>query len=85
MSNKTNNIKATFEHVYGHQDDKVAKEDLPLPARLNVECDELAEGTFNTMESVYQGVLALLGDRVQNLIQKSIKPRPEHEIFFRRI
>ena len=24
-TNKTNNIKATFEHVYGQQDDKVAK------------------------------------------------------------
>ena len=35
-TNKTNNIKATLEHVYVHQDDKVAKEDLPLPAQLNV-------------------------------------------------
>jgi len=40
-TNKTNKIKATFEHVHGHQDDKIAKEDLPLPAQLNVECDEL--------------------------------------------
>ena len=31
-----------LEHVYGHQDDNVAKEDLSLPAQLNVECDELA-------------------------------------------
>ena len=31
-----------LEHVYGHQDDNVAKEDLLLPAQLNVECNELA-------------------------------------------
>ena len=42
-TNKTNNIKVTFEHVYGHQDDNVAKEDLSLPAQLDVECDELPE------------------------------------------
>ena len=38
----TSKIKATFEHVYGHQDDKVAKEDMSLLAQLNVEYDELA-------------------------------------------
>jgi hypothetical protein len=36
-----------LEHVYGHQDEKTAYDDLDLPAQLNVDADALA-GPFST-------------------------------------
>jgi hypothetical protein len=36
-------IKATFEHVLGHQDDGTAFEELDLLSQLNVEADRLAD------------------------------------------
>ena len=52
------NIKAIFDHVYGHQDDNVAKEELSLPAQLNVECDELA-GDYRRDYGIFQPKVSL--------------------------
>jgi hypothetical protein len=30
-------------HVYGHQDDEIDYDDLPIPAQLNVDCDKGAK------------------------------------------
>ena len=37
-----NNWKQIIEWIRGHQDEKMPKERLPLPAQLNYEADELA-------------------------------------------
>ena len=36
------NSKQSIEWIRGHQDEKMPKERLPLPAQLNCEADELA-------------------------------------------
>ncbi len=36
-------ITLTFTHVKGHQDDNISCEDLPLPAQLNVQMDNIAK------------------------------------------
>ena len=39
--NKTYKIKATFQHVYGHQDTR-SRGKMSIEAKLNVEADRLA-------------------------------------------
>jgi hypothetical protein len=36
-------IKVHFEHIYGHQDDRLSFDNLPRPAQLNVEMDQIAK------------------------------------------
>ena len=40
----------TLNHVKGHQDNKIPYEKLPLPARLNVDCDEFAKDWMQFMD-----------------------------------
>ena len=42
LTHKTYNINAKFEHVKGHQDDKIEYHQLPLKAKLNIDDDALA-------------------------------------------
>ena len=37
-------------HVYGHQDDKIDYDDLPIPAQMNVECNEGAKQCMRDSE-----------------------------------
>ena len=42
LTHKAYNINAKFEHVKGHQDDKLEYHQLPLNAQLNIDDDALA-------------------------------------------
>ena len=42
LSHQAYGIKASFHHVYGHQDDKIEYKDLPIESKLNCDADQLA-------------------------------------------
>ena len=45
-THREHNIKGSFSHVYGHQDNNTEFDKLPLDAQLNVEADALAEDYY---------------------------------------
>ena len=50
--NSTSSIKVIFEHVYGHQDEDAAFENIPRPAQLNVICDWEAKSYLRNLISI---------------------------------
>ena len=58
-SQKELNIKATFQHVKGHQDRVNKKEDLSLIVQMNVEADEAA-GEYRIQYGKYLPVTPVL-------------------------
>ena len=52
LTHKAYNINAKFEHVKGHQDDKLEYHELPLKAQLNIDADHLA-GLFQRDHGKY--------------------------------
>ena len=47
QTHREHNIKGSFSHVYGHQDNNTEFDKLPLDAQLNVEADALAEDYYS--------------------------------------
>jgi hypothetical protein len=55
-------VEATFEHVRGHQDNKIPFSELPLLAKLNVEADCYA-GTHRDLNGRHHPIISLSATR----------------------
>ena len=54
LTNKTYKIKASFQHVYGHQDTK-SRGEMSMKVTLNVVADKLA-GDYQDQLGVYRSI-----------------------------